>query len=792
MATKTELQALVDAKILSGTKSTTAANLRTVSDALIDEIFTSRVVGSGTLNTLPKITNVGSDTITIGDSLISDDGSTIVISGGLQVMGVTTTIDSTVVTVEDPIFTLGGNTPPIVDDNKDRGIDFHWHNGSSAKLGFFGMDDTDSRFKFIPDATNTSEVFSGSVGDAEFGNIYLSGIQINTGASDGYFLKSDGSGNGSWAELTSSDISDLGLQSTLDSGSTATLTTETVSITVDDSGTSNTLIEQDTSSIKLFNEFNGNDESQLLVGNDLVKISSNVPTLGYSNYIEVTPNPSFTLNLTDSGNTQFSKIEASGLGNLEILSAQNDVEGDYRNEIKLTTSDFLIKRGNWNDTSEKSLDFTTGMTVTDSVDSKGLVYASDYSANFTARSLVDKGYVDASFAPTGTYALVGTYTDGYVPRWNSTTNTLESGNIQDDGTSVTIGGTTPTITNALTLGAFTLPNTDGTVNQVLTTDGAGVVSWEDSGGSLWTEAANGIGYSEDEKQVVIGETLASAESAKLYIKGDDNFDYVLQVDGTNDGLALAIDEATRVTYIEQLNVSGSPADSVYIFETNGRLLMYGSAPYIRIHNTSDNELARLGKEVNDGQLRLYKGATTTTQMLKLGGTGDNYENTGENIIFGDNTGALARVHVKGTGSGSGTVAFLCTNIDDDDLLKVLDIGRVTAEGQLGSSIQAVSSPSGTTETIDWEEGNYSILDLEDATGDVTLTLSNPVAGFSYFIEIRQDSTTPRDVTFPSNVKFPGETAPYTLDVSSGANAVDSVALAYNGTDYLATFAQNHG
>lgn len=37
------------------------------------------------------------------------------------------------------------------------------------------------------------------------------------------------------------------------------------------------------------------------------------------------------------------------------------------------------------------------------------------------------------------YALVGTYTDGYVPRWNSTANTLESGVLRDDGTSLSKG-----------------------------------------------------------------------------------------------------------------------------------------------------------------------------------------------------------------------------------------------------------------------------------------------------------------------------------------------------------------
>jgi len=36
----------------------------------------------------------------------------------------------------------------------------------------------------------------------------------------------------------------------------------------------------------------------------------------------------------------------------------------------------------------------------------------------------------------GTYAEVGSYTDGYVPRWNATTNTLESGSLRDNGTNL--------------------------------------------------------------------------------------------------------------------------------------------------------------------------------------------------------------------------------------------------------------------------------------------------------------------------------------------------------------------
>jgi len=89
----------------------------------------------------------------------------VTISGNLTVQGSTTTVDSTVVTVADPIFTLGANAA----DSKDRGVAMKY--GAAAKFSWMGMDDTDKKFKFIEDATNTGEVMSGSLGDAAFGNI---------------------------------------------------------------------------------------------------------------------------------------------------------------------------------------------------------------------------------------------------------------------------------------------------------------------------------------------------------------------------------------------------------------------------------------------------------------------------------------------------------------------------------------------------------------------------------------------------------------------------------------------
>ena len=111
---------------------------------------------------LPQITS----NVTIGDA--SDVTVTMAgdlsVTGDLTVNGTTTTVNSTTVTIDDPIFTLGGDTAPASDDNKDRGIEFQWHNRTAAKVGFFYIEDSAEKFTFIPDATNTSEVFSGTAG----------------------------------------------------------------------------------------------------------------------------------------------------------------------------------------------------------------------------------------------------------------------------------------------------------------------------------------------------------------------------------------------------------------------------------------------------------------------------------------------------------------------------------------------------------------------------------------------------------------------------------------------------
>ena len=112
-------------------------------------------------------------------------GNKLTVAGDLQVDGTTVTVNTTNVTMDDPILTLGGDTAPGSDLNKDLGILARWHNGSAAKTAFFGFDDSTGRFTFVPDATETTAVISGSTGDIEVAGAYVDNIQIGvTGANE--------------------------------------------------------------------------------------------------------------------------------------------------------------------------------------------------------------------------------------------------------------------------------------------------------------------------------------------------------------------------------------------------------------------------------------------------------------------------------------------------------------------------------------------------------------------------------------------------------------------------------
>ena len=136
----------------------------------------------------------GNSTLTLDPHADGATG-TVVIEGNLTVNGNTTTVNSTTVTIDDPVQTLGGDTAPTTNDGLDKGIEFRWYD-TAARMGFFGYDTSDSRFKFIPDSTESGGAYTGTVGDVQFGDVKAKSLQFDgtgTGYADHGVLVTDAS-----------------------------------------------------------------------------------------------------------------------------------------------------------------------------------------------------------------------------------------------------------------------------------------------------------------------------------------------------------------------------------------------------------------------------------------------------------------------------------------------------------------------------------------------------------------------------------------------------------------------
>jgi hypothetical protein len=92
--------------------------------------------------------------------------------------------------------------------------------------------------------------------------------------------------------------------------------------------------------------------------------------------------------------------------------------------------------------------------------------------------------------------------------------------------------------------------------------------------------------------------------------------------------------------------------------------------------------------------------------------------------------------------------------------------------------------SSTALTLSFANGNCQKVRL---TGNCTFTFTNPIAGGRYLLELLQDATGSRTVTWPATVKWSGGSAP-TLTNTAGQS--DIITLYYNGTNYAASSVLN--
>lgn len=103
-----------------------------------------------------------------------------------------------------------------------------------------------------------------------------------------------------------------------------------------------------------------------------------------------------------------------------------------------------------------------------------------------------------------------------------------------------------------------------------------------------------------------------------------------------------------------------------------------------------------------------------------------------------------------------------------------------------STTKQTLTPTGTTQTIDWNNGSIVDLLLSSATGNVTLTLLNAQNAICPLIEVTNGAT-PRNLIFPAG----------TLQSNGGgnvyvgiANRKDVIAVLWDGTQFLISVSRN--
>lgn len=125
---------------------------------------------------------------------------------------------------------------------------------------------------------------------------------------------------------------------------------------------------------------------------------------------------------------------------------------------------------------------------------------------------------------------------------------------------------------------------------------------------------------------------------------------------------------------------------------------------------------------------------------------------------------------------------LQARLGDDSGYAPIDVAGAKFNGTYYSPL-VDDGNSSTALTIDLATGNEHKFTL---TGNVTLTLSNPVAGGRYVIQILTGAGG-FTVAWPGTVLWPGGTAPV---ITVGASAIDLITLFYDGTNFFGAFAQD--
>ena len=454
------------------------------------------VTSVGTLTSLTASGNVSGGNLvttgTVSTGTLTASGN-VTIAGNLTVSGNVISVNVTNLNVVDPIIGLGrgaNNTPLTSNDGKDRGQEL-WYYTTTEQAAFMGYDN--SAGKLIA-ATNVS-VSNDVVTVNNYGNLIVGGLESTTISA---------TGNANVGNLGATTVTATTLTGTISTAAQTNITSvgTLTSLAVTGNVTSGNFVGTlngsgaNVSSISA-NNISSGTLAQARLANAAVTLGSTALTLGatvttVAGLTSVT-STTFVGDLTGAATTAGTVTTAAqpnitSVGTLSSLTVTGNVSGG-----NLTTGAQVVATGNitgGNITTGAQV-VATGNVTGGNLTTAGLVSAGTTitaTGNVAGGNLTTAGRVDATGNVSGgnlTTAGVVTATGNVTGALIKASSNVEIQNrgilfLNDSDNSNYIGLRSPaTLTGNFT---YIFPTGYGNAAQVLTTNGAGGLTWEDQSG----------------------------------------------------------------------------------------------------------------------------------------------------------------------------------------------------------------------------------------------------------------------------------------------------------------------
>ena len=487
-----------------------------------------------------KVTLGLPDDVTIGNNLsvtgsfLSDDitAATVTINGNLTVTGTQTTTDSTVVTVADPLFQVGSDT----NDNLDRGVTY-LHNDGSAKTGFFGMDEGTGVFTYIPDATDSSSVITGSAGAVKFGAV--EGTSFSDGTISGVtFVDED--------NMASDSATKVPTQQSVKAYVDAAVTGQDLDFTADSGGALAIDLDSETLTIAggtgLTTAGAGNgvtvnlDDTAVTGGSYGSATAVATFTVDAQGRLTAAGEASITTSLTIQSDDAADNVVALASDKLKLLGGTGITSSNTADDVTFTLDDTAVTAASYG---------SATAIPTFTVDSQGRLTAAGEAA-------ISSDLVIGADSGTDDTVRVGTDTINFAGTSNETTTTV-SNNTITVGLADSVSGLTSVSATTVTDGTASLNS--GSLTSAVNGTFSGTVQY----GSLSDGTITATGFVDEDNMASDSATLIpTQQSVKAYV---DSQVTAQDLDFQGDtGGALSIDldsETLDIAGGTNINTAGS-------------------------------------------------------------------------------------------------------------------------------------------------------------------------------------------------------------------------------------------